>query len=222
MCGTRLVVMLALLFPMWGWAGDSVGFKTAVSYPVGNNPQGVAVADFNGDGNQDVVVVNSGDAASGDDGGISILLGNGDGTLRGANSIAVGKNPVFVAVGDLNGDSKIDLLVVSPGDMTSSPPQPGTISVLLGNGDGTFSTGTTYSLMGQLYSLALADFHSSTHLDFVLLWAPSGGQLSLTMWPGKWRRNVSTGCQSHVERSDIASFWGRKWRHGAHCGGFQC
>jgi hypothetical protein len=181
---TGFVVALALLSPMVGWAGDSVGFQTAVSYPVGHNPQGVAAADFNGDGNQDVVVMNSGDAASGDNGGISILLGNGDGTLQGANNIAVGKNPVFVAVGDLNGDGKIDLLVASPGDMTASPPQPGTISVLLGSGDGTFQPGTIYSLMGQLYSLALADFDSNTHLDFVLLWTPSGGQLTLTMWPG--------------------------------------
>ena len=183
-CKIAFVSTLVLLFPMVAWAVDAVGFQAAVSYPVGNNPQGVVAADFNGDGNQDLVVVNSGDPASGDDGGISILLGNGDGTLQGANNIAVGKNPVFVAVGDLNADSKIDLLVVSPGDMTVSPPQAGAISVLLGNGDGTFSAGTTYSLMGQLYSLALADFRSNTHLDFVLLWAPSGGQLILTMWPG--------------------------------------
>jgi hypothetical protein len=38
--------------------------------------------------------------------------------------------------------------------------------------------------MGRLYSLVLADFRGNNHLDFVLLWTPSGGQLTLTMWPG--------------------------------------
>lgn len=182
--GWAFLATLALFLPIFGWAGDIVGFQTAVSYPVGHSPQGVAVADFNGDGNQDVVVVCSGDASAGDDGGISILLGNGDGTLRGADNIAVGKNPVFVAVGDLSGDGKIDLLVVSPGDITASPPQPGIISVLLGNGDGTFSPGMAYNVTGQLYSLVLADFAGNNRLAFVLLWTPSGGQPTLTMWPG--------------------------------------
>jgi len=85
MLGTTLLALL----PCSHSAFATIGFKSAVSYPVGKNPEASACGDFDGDGKIDLAVVNSGEASVGDDGGVSILLGNGVGTFHaGDNSAA--------------------------------------------------------------------------------------------------------------------------------------
>ena len=90
----------------------------------GLTPVSPVVADFNGDGRLDVAVANSGGNT------VTVLLGNGDGTLTPAAGTP-GATPAALAVGDFNGDSLLDLVVVNSGDNT--------VTVLLGNGDGTFT-----------------------------------------------------------------------------------
>jgi len=69
---------------------------------------------------------------------LSVLLGNGDGTFQAARiQDSGGLNPTSVAVADVNGDGKPDLIVAN-GYSTSG------IGVLLGNGDGTFQAAVTY------------------------------------------------------------------------------
>ena len=74
---------------------------------------------------------------------VSVLLGNGDGTFQPAATFSSGAyNASFVAVADVNGDGKPDLIVPNQ-CMTSSDcgsGSPGEVSVFLGNGDGTFQT----------------------------------------------------------------------------------
>ena len=103
----------------------------------------IATGDFNGDGNTDIVMTNYGTAPPGasppnNAGGntISILLGTGTGTFGSANNITVGTNQYvsFVAVGDLNGDGKQDLAVVS-----SNEDSTGVLRIYLGNGSGGFT-----------------------------------------------------------------------------------
>src|SRR5262245_16260891 len=106
--------------------GDGT-FQTARNFPAGDRPFSVVVGEFNGDGRLDLAVANS---TTGDIGGVSVLLGNGDGSFQSARGFATGARPQSVAVGDLNGDSIPDLAV---GNLFSS-----NVSVLLGNGDGTF------------------------------------------------------------------------------------
>src|SRR5262249_728044 len=60
---------------------------------------------------------------------VSVLLGNGNGTFAAAQNFATDANPVAVAVADVNGDTRLDLVTANSS---------GTISVLVGNGDGTF------------------------------------------------------------------------------------
>jgi len=105
----------------------------ASAFSAGSGPKSAATGDFNGDGKLDLVV---GDAASGD---VSILLGNGDGTFQAPVSYAVGtgsaSQDLQVALGDFNGDGKLDFVVSDNNDDY--------VSVFIGNGDGTFKPGVT-------------------------------------------------------------------------------
>jgi hypothetical protein len=107
--------------------GDGA-FQPAVSYDVGNMPFSVQLAQLTPDGNLDIIVANEISST------VSILLGRGDGTFLPAQSFPVGVAPVSVAVGDVNGDGIPDLVSANEGDSST----PGSVSVLLGNGDGTF------------------------------------------------------------------------------------
>jgi hypothetical protein len=92
-------------------------------------PYSVAVADVNGDGKPDLVTANGYNT-------VGVLLGNGDGTFQTPRTFAGGYNPYSVAVADVNGDGKPDLVTAN-----KAFNGPGTVSVLLGNGDGTFLRG---------------------------------------------------------------------------------
>jgi hypothetical protein len=108
--------------------GDGT-FQPAVDYSVGTAPGSVAVADFNHDGNLDLVVTN----ALGDS--VSVLLGDGDGTFQPAITFPTPPDPIFVAVGDFNGDGNIDVATVNLSDNTG---RCDCVAIFLGNGDGTF------------------------------------------------------------------------------------
>src|ERR1700704_3335419 len=73
---------LLVLLSLGHSAIATVGFKSAQSYAVGTAPEMAAVADFNNDGKPDIAVVDFGDPNVGDNGGVSILIGNGDGTFQ--------------------------------------------------------------------------------------------------------------------------------------------
>src|SRR5437762_14008053 len=95
---TLLGSVLLAIFSLTVVAHGSAKFKAAVSYTVGTKPSAAAVGDFNGDGKLDVAVVNSGDASVGDNGGRSILIGKGDGTLKSAANVSAGTNPLRMGV----------------------------------------------------------------------------------------------------------------------------
>ncbi len=143
--------------------GDGT-FQPHVDYESGYQPYSVAVGDFNGDGNADIAVVNS-CVNSGCQGGVSILLGNGDGTFQPHVDYAAGVRPVFIAAADLNGDGKLDLITANYCGSVSSCQSNGSVSVLLGNGDGTFRQHVDYSAQVGTSSLAIADFNGDGHLD---------------------------------------------------------
>jgi hypothetical protein len=66
-----------------------------------------------------------------------------------------GGAPTSVAVGDFNGDGKLDLAVAKPSS---------TVSVLLGNGDGTFQAALNYNAGTNPTSVAVGDFNGSPDL----------------------------------------------------------
>ena len=130
-----LAIILLLLATSAGTTGATIAFKPLVSYPVGTNPVAVAIGDFNGDGKPDLAVVNHGDPTA-NNGSVSILFGNGDGTFQKATNVAIGKNCTSVIAGDLDGDGNDDLALVRPGDASIN--DSGDITIFLANGDGTF------------------------------------------------------------------------------------
>jgi len=136
---------------------------SAQRYTAGAAPNAVATGDFNGDGKQDVVVANGGDTSRSNPGGMSVFLGKGDGTFQPAIAVNAGKNPISVAVGDFNGDGKLDLVVADSGDRPN-----GVVSVLLGNEDGTFQLPLPTSVGHAPFNIAVGDFNGDGKLDLAV------------------------------------------------------
>ncbi len=127
-----------------------LAFTTPVTIPVtGISPAGIAVGDYNTDGRDDMAVVNSGS------GTVSILLANADGSFAPQVDYAVNTGAVDASMGDLNGDSKLDLVVVSSS----------AVDVLLGNGDGTFGTASSFAATLTAHSVKVGDFNNDSKMD---------------------------------------------------------
>jgi Bacterial Ig-like domain (group 3)/FG-GAP-like repeat len=148
--------------------GDGT-FQSATSYSSGGVvASSVAIADVNKDGKADLVVANQCADSTCTSGGVSVLLGNGDGTFQLGQSYATGGvTAVAVVVGDFNGDRKIDLAVAN--QCQSSGSCTGNVGVLLGNGNGTFQAAQSYASGGHLaVSLATGDFNADHKIDLVV------------------------------------------------------
>ncbi|MBO2008772.1 FG-GAP-like repeat-containing protein [Hymenobacter negativus] len=137
-------------------------FGTAATFGTGlSSLLGLAVADLNGDGKRDVVVGTYTGSS------VAVLLGTGTGTFGTAASFTVGAGlgPGRLALGDVNGDNKLDILTANYANATAA--------VLLGTGTGSFGTATTYgSGGGSPQDIAVADVNGDNKLD--ILTANSG------------------------------------------------
>jgi len=137
--------------------GDGT-FGASHDYPTylgGASP--MAVADFNHDGNLDLAVTSSLPV----DGAVSILLGRGDGTFLPYYTVPTARWPVAVTSADLNGDGKPDLVVIA-NDMWGNPV---VVSILLGNGNGTFQAHVDYYGGSFLSQLQIGDFTGDGKVD---------------------------------------------------------
>src|SRR3954464_14898750 len=135
--------------------GDGT-FSEVGGFAVGSFPAAIEVADLNGDGAADLVVADK------DDGTVDVVLGDGNGGFLPQTNLATADTlPLSVAVGDLNGDGKLDLV------SGSAMAQDGSVSVFLGNGNGTFQGQGPYSVPGASNAVALADLNGDGKADLV-------------------------------------------------------
>lgn len=117
---------------------------------VGNQPASITSGQFTASLHQDLAVANAGD------GTVSVLLGNGNGTFGLPTNYSVGGRPVCVVAADLTGtvNGNLDLAVAS---LSSS-----TVTVLFGNGQGSFSGAQSYGVGGEPASIAVGFFGGNT------------------------------------------------------------
>jgi hypothetical protein len=153
--------------------GGTGNFPSGIQYGTGGfYPDSVAIADVNGDGNPDLVVANSSSIRStGGLGNVGVLLGNGKGAFQAAMAYSSGLyGATSVAVADVNGDGKLDLVVAncsSSGGGCSGGG--GNVGVLLGNGDGTFQTALPFGPGGNTpFEVAVGDVNGDGRPDLVV------------------------------------------------------
>ena len=137
---------------------------------VGNNPKGIAIADFDKDTNFDLAVVST----SSDE--VSIALGNGDDTFGSKTGFGVGVQPFGVATGDFDKDTNLDLAVTNSADDT--------VSILLGTGTGSFGTANDFNAGSVPSGIITEDFNDDTNLDLAIANNNQTGTISVLFGDG--------------------------------------
>ena len=149
--------------------GDGT-FVAGATYGVGYLPTAIATGDFDGDGNLDLAVVVSNPNVLLNAGFVTILMGSASGAFTAGANYAVGITPASIAVGDFNGDGRLDLAVGSPVNGINFNPQ-SEISILLNAGSGNFSAGSSFAVgpLGSVpIAIAAADFNNDGRLDLAV------------------------------------------------------
>ena len=149
--------------------GDGT-FQAAKNFDAGNSMTNIFASDFNGDGKLDLAVFLPGNSANSANGEVRILLGNGDGTFQAPLVTSLTVAATTLAVGDLNGDRKADLILSDAGLNSTDI----TLEILLGKGAGTFQAPDQISVTGLNSAVfAVADLNKDGKPDLAV--SVSGG-----------------------------------------------
>ncbi len=137
----------------------------------------IAIADLDGDGQEDVATVFKGVNA------VTVMRTDGVNFLAPVDFPA-GVNPKVLRVGDVNRDGKQDLLTANLGTLEPSGYSGGTVSLLLGNGDGTFQSGVAIAAGDVPNDLELGDFNEDGNLDLAVADTPNAAPEALRICIG--------------------------------------
>jgi len=140
--------------------GDGT-FNAATTLPLPAQPYGLAVADFTGDGVDDIAVALFTDS---DEGNCIAVIPKEEAGLGDPVFTLVGVNPTTIKTADINGDEHVDLAVVNSfnGDGGNS------LMLLAGNGDGTFTEAYSFDTDPAPLGLAVGDLNGDEADDFVV------------------------------------------------------
>ncbi len=165
-------------------AGDG-SFRTTDRVTLGQTANGVVVEDINGDGAPDVAVGSYLPLLSPGPTLVQVLLNDGTGDLSLGQPLQAGRNPASLAIGDLNGDGRPDLVAANRSktkvrsDLTRS-----SVAVFLGTGDGTFGPAAFYAAGRRPNSVAIADFDSNGANDLAVLDNAAGFTVNVLLGNG--------------------------------------
>jgi FG-GAP-like repeat/PASTA domain/FG-GAP repeat len=153
-------VGVAMTFGVAGPSGSSVpSFASARNYVTAPGPLSIAVGDLNGDGKPDLATANPATDTSTDT--VSVLLNRGDGSFRARRNYRTGGSPLALAIRDLNGDAKPELVTANYGAST--------VSVLLNKGDGSFQAKRDYAAGEYPRSVAIGDPNGDGKPDLAIV-----------------------------------------------------
>src|SRR6267142_561561 len=180
---STLILWLGLASAVVGSAWAAPIFSAARSTDLASAPFSAAVGDLNNDGNLDVAIVHLFYSNT-----VSVLLGNGDGSLQTGVDYPTNPSPASVAIGDLNGDGKADLAV---GNLTLGDPSVGTVTIMLGNGDGTFQPNSYPATGNGNRSVAIGDLNGDGKPDIVTAnWLDGTTSVLLNNGSGSFQQKV--------------------------------
>ena len=154
--------------------GDGTFTSVTSTYTTGISPGGILVGDFNHDGNADLAIMYSGGGQNA--AGVTLLLGNGDGTFQSAAGISNVNYPNSLLTGDFNGDGVPDLAFASITVNASTNTYTYSITAYLSNGDGSFSPASAFpftSSSGQ-FQMVAADFDGDGIPDLAVYGGTNG------------------------------------------------
>src|SRR5581483_4243101 len=177
-----LLVAASIAFVPFSFASGP--FLVAPTFQAGPRAFAITIADFNNDGFPDLATAN-------DNGDVSVLLGDGNGSFEPSRDFAAGTGPTSLAAGDFNQDGYLDLVV---GD-TDSGAGKSKVALLLGNGDGTFQPPRFFSGKDGSYVVGVGDFNNDGLPDVIA----SGGsttELFLGNGDGTLQTEVSVSSSS--------------------------
>lgn len=166
--------------------GNGTGSFTSSTVSVQNLPsnvsaEGLLVGDFNGDGNADLLLVGSINSVTNSP-FLAFLAGKSDGTFQPSVVTEVaGAGPAQGVLGDFNLDGKQDIV-----EWNNS----GQLTILLGNGDGTFTAGAPIQFSPDATYVAVGDFNGDSNPDLAVLTTISGPDVLLGNGDGTFRTPI--------------------------------
>jgi VCBS repeat-containing protein len=157
--------------------GDGT-FTTPQNIQLSGGVVSVAISDMNDDGYPDIVAAVANSSALTTE--VAVLLGKGDGTFKSPQYSPGGALFQSLAVKDINGDGRPDVVVTTPGIFFGSP----SVSVLIGNGDGTFQAPQSYAAEEAPESVSIADLNGDDKQDIVVSNLIRDGTISVLLGNG--------------------------------------
>jgi hypothetical protein len=156
------------------YGNGNMTFKTAVNVAVGSDPTDIKAANLANNGITDLVVANNGSSSN----SVTVLLNNGSGTFT-ATSYTAGVQPHSIAIADFTGDGDLDIAVTNVGAAPDESGNINTVTVLMGNGKGQFTSvglpvagqalpSGTYYAGPSVYSIAVGTVAGSGLPDLIV------------------------------------------------------